>query len=168
MRLFREILNFCIIFWPSSLLRVSSLFNFLDWSLTWEGWLPCLSERLVDAAFIIEPLLYISDTYLGRVISQPMASYSRSIYSKLIVNINGCVYMVKYKTTQARFELGILTWVIEWTIKKPPWPLDHHGRIFVLCYGLGFWKTKPNISCCSKFPQNQISNSYHDSIDNIF
>ena len=27
---------------------------------------------------------------------------------------------------QAGFKLGILAWVIDWTMKQPPWPLNHH------------------------------------------
>ena len=37
---------------------------------------------------------------------------------------------VPYKCMpQAGFKLGILAWAIKWTMKQPPWPLNHQGLI---------------------------------------
>ena len=37
---------------------------------------------------------------------------------------------------QAGFKLWILAWAIEWTMKQPPWQLDHHGGIVNLIFQL--------------------------------
>ena len=52
---------------------------------------------------------------------------SMEVYSGFIIPFYS--EFLPYKHSQAGFELGILAWAIEWTMKKPPWPLDHHGRM---------------------------------------